>query len=104
MTRLGDVLQVVGAVLILSAYLLAQSRRLDTSSYVYLLLNLLGAGVLAGLAGTSHQWGFLLLESVWALVSACALVAKVARGISNRPANTPSHAGAATRSSPESES
>jgi hypothetical protein len=84
MMRLGDVLQVVGAVLILSAYLLAQLRRLDTSSYVYLVLNFAGAGVLAGLAATGHQWGFLLLEFVWSLVSAGALTGKLARRITAR--------------------
>jgi hypothetical protein len=84
MTRLGDVLQVAGAVLILSAYLLAQLRRLDTSSYVYLVLNFVGAGVLAGLAATSSQWGFLLLEFVWSLASAGALVLKLARQITAR--------------------
>jgi hypothetical protein len=82
--HLGDVLQVAGAVLILSAYLLAQLRRLDTNSYVYLVLNFVGAGVLAGLAATSHQWGFLLLEFVWALVSAIALACKLVRDIIRR--------------------
>ena len=70
--------------LILSAYLMAQFRDLDTDSYPYLLLNCVGAGILAELAGTSHQWGFLLLEFVWALASAAALIRKLARGQAGR--------------------
>lgn len=82
--RLGDILQVLGAALILSAYLLAQFRRLGTDSYRYLALNLAGAGILAELAAAGHQWGFLLLEFVWAVASAGALVRKLARDAARR--------------------
>jgi hypothetical protein len=82
--RLGDLFQVLGAMLILSAYLLAQFRHLRTDSYLYLVLNFAGAGILAELAAASHQWGFLLLEFAWALVAAGALVRKLARGVTGR--------------------
>lgn len=82
--RLPEVLQVAGAVLILSAYLLSQFRRLDTDSYLYLALNLVGAGILAELAAAGRMWGFLLLESVWALASAAALIRKLARAAAAR--------------------
>ena len=39
----------------------------------YLLLNLLGSAVLAVDAWIEEQWGFLLLEAVWAVVSAVSL-------------------------------
>jgi hypothetical protein len=42
-------------------------------------LNLAGATALAILAWREEQWGFLLLEGVWALVSAVALVTRVRR-------------------------
>ena len=46
----------------------------------YLLLNLLGSAILAYLAWHESQWGFLLLEGVWALVSLWSLW-RVSRGL-----------------------
>ncbi len=66
---MSQILQIVGAVLILTAFTLVQFRLLDPRSYTYLLLNLVGSAILAVLALQEHQWGFLLLEGVWALVS-----------------------------------
>ncbi len=54
-------------------------RRLDTSSVPYLVLNLAGSAVLTWLAWLHRDYGFLLLEGVWAIVSASGLVA-VLRG------------------------
>jgi hypothetical protein len=58
---------VVGALLILVAYAAAQFGLLDQRSRVYLVLNLVGSAVLALLAWRERQWGFLLLEAVWAI-------------------------------------
>ena len=76
-----QVLQVLGALLILAGYVLAQLRVLHQRSYTYLLLNLVGSAVLAVLALVDQQWGFLLLEAVWALVSLWAIVAQARRGL-----------------------
>jgi hypothetical protein len=40
----------------------------------YLVLNFLGSAILAWLAWVDRQWGFLLLETVWAIVSAWGIV------------------------------
>jgi hypothetical protein len=69
-----QVVQVAGAVLILLAFGAAQFGRLDVGSKPYLWLNLVGSLILAVLAWHERQWGFLLLETVWAIVSAWSLV------------------------------
>lgn len=69
-----QVIQVVGALLILAAFVLAQFNRLSQDSIAYLVANLVGSVVLAVLALLDSQWGFLLLEGVWAIVSAAGLI------------------------------
>ena len=66
--------ELVGAALILSAFVLAQLRRLETGSAYYLVLNFFGAGILAVVAALDGDVGFLLLEGVWTAVSAASLV------------------------------
>jgi hypothetical protein len=69
-----QVVQVAGALLILVAFAAAQFDRLDVESKPYLWLNLVGSAILAVLALYEEQWGFVLLETVWAIVSAYSLV------------------------------
>ena len=71
-----QLVQVLGAIAILVAFGCAQFGVLDHRSYPYLVLNVVGAAVLAVLAYVERQWGFLLLEGVWAIVSAWGLVAR----------------------------
>jgi hypothetical protein len=79
------VVQIAGALLILAAYTAAQFGMLDQNSRLYLVLNLLGSAILAVLAWYEEQLGFLLLEGVWALVSAWSLL-QVLRGSTGCPA------------------
>ena len=65
----NQLLQVAGALLILVAFAATQFGRLGQRSPSYLILNLVGSALLAYLALIEEQWGFLLLEAVWALVS-----------------------------------
>jgi hypothetical protein len=74
-----QLVQIVGALLILAAFTAAQFGWLGTRSRSYLVLNLAGSAILAVLAWSDDQWGFLLLEGVWALVSAWSLL-RVVRG------------------------
>ena len=71
-----DVVQIAGSLLVLVAFVAALGGRLEQSSYAYLGLNTVGSAVLAVTAIISHEWGFLLLEGVWALVSTYSLVRK----------------------------
>jgi hypothetical protein len=68
-----QIIEIAGALFILSAFVLAQLGRLTTTSRLYLLLNLAGSGILAVVAALDGDAGFLLLEGVWAAVSAFAL-------------------------------
>jgi hypothetical protein len=71
---LDQVVQIVGALLILAAFAAAQFGKLDVEAKSYLWLNLVGSAILAALAWHERQWGFLLLETVWAIVSAYSLI------------------------------
>ena len=71
---MDQVIQVIGALMILTAYAAAQTGRWRTDDVVYLWLNLVGSAILAVLAGISQNWGFLLLEGVWAIVTAHSLI------------------------------
>jgi hypothetical protein len=68
-------IQIVGALLILTAFTAVQLDRMRPDSQLYLTLNLIGSAILAVLALLASQWGFVLLEGVWAIVSAWSLVA-----------------------------
>ena len=75
---MDQVVQIVGAVLILAAFVLAQFRLLDQESYADLMPNLVGAAVFTVTAYRSEQWGFVLLEAVWAAVSLYGIAVKAA--------------------------
>ncbi len=71
---MSQLVQIVGALLILSAFAAAQFGAMDPHSRIYLVLNVAGSAILAVLAWEERQWGFLLLETVWAAVSVWGLI------------------------------
>jgi membrane-bound ClpP family serine protease len=70
---MGHVVQIGGALLVLGAFALAQARVLTPQARAYLILNVVGAAILAVDAYVERQWGFLLLEGVWAIITAWGL-------------------------------
>lgn len=61
--------QFAGALGILLPFALLQFRRTTAHSWLYLALNLAGAAVLTWLAVIESQWGFVILQGVWALAA-----------------------------------
>jgi hypothetical protein len=76
--------QIIGAILILTAFAAIQRDWMSPRSRIYLTLNLIGAAVLTGVALDERDWGFFLLNAVWTLVSAWGL----ARAVRGRTAST----------------
>ena len=67
-------IQLIGAVLVLLGYVLSQTGRVDGNARSYLIINLIGSGFLAVAAALGQQWGFLLLNGTWAIISAVNLI------------------------------
>ncbi len=74
-----QVISLIGSMAILSAFAAGQFRRLEQTSLLYIVLNFVGSSILTVVSIVERQWGFLLLEGVWALISLWSLV-KVLRG------------------------
>jgi hypothetical protein len=75
-----QVASILGALLILAPFAAAQFGRLTPSSLIYQALNLLGSATLAAIALHDRQFGFLLLEGTWAIVSLWGLLKVLRRG------------------------
>ena len=78
-----DVVQIVGALLVLVCFLLALVERVNPAGYRYLVTNLAGSGAMTVTAVIAGEWGFVFLEGTWALVSAWGLVQRL-RGVTPR--------------------
>ncbi len=69
--------QIGGAVAILAAFIALQLGAVEATSWPYLVLNVVGAAVLAVVAAADRDWGFLLLETVWTGVSGWSVIRKI---------------------------
>jgi hypothetical protein len=69
-----QILSFVGALLILVAYVGHQMGWMNPRSPAYNILNAIGSGILCYIAFHPFQIGFIVLESVWTLISIYALL------------------------------
>ncbi|WP_420594707.1 CBU_0592 family membrane protein [Deinococcus sp.] len=69
-----QLLSLLGAAQVLSAFIAAQFGKLSTASVLYLLLNTVGGACLAVSALLERNAGFIVLEGTWTLVSAWGLL------------------------------
>lgn len=74
---MDQIIQVAGALITLSGFVLAQTGVWSTDTWGYLWVNLFGAAIPARVGFVDGQWGFFLLEGVWTLVTAWSIVGKL---------------------------
>jgi membrane-bound ClpP family serine protease len=65
-----QVASMVGAILILTAFTAQQFQHLEAETKTYQMLNLIGGFCLCVAAINMRQYGFILLEGSWTVVSA----------------------------------
>ena len=89
MLRVIQAIQVFGSVLILCGFILSQWGIWSPKSLGYLATNIVGSGILAIQAALLAQWGFLLLEGAWTLISMYGLLRQGRKGY--RPSHEQRH-------------
>jgi hypothetical protein len=70
---LMQAISICGAILILSAFGAQQMKRLHADTVTYQLMNVIGGACLTAAAVASVQFGFILLEGTWTVMSAVGL-------------------------------
>lgn len=74
---IGQLIQIVGALLNMSAFALLHFELASSSAFRYLVPNFLGSVVLSTSALIDQQWGFLMLELAWGVVTAHAIAGRL---------------------------
>lgn len=73
-------MQLIGAGLVLLAYLLLQQGKVRADQLEYCALNLLGYLTLLGVAIAGRQWGFFLLSAAWILITVRSIYRLIFKG------------------------
>lgn len=72
-------LEFVGALGIIVPFALFQLGRTSQHSHLYLWLNLFGSSLLTVVAVLHHQWGFVILQGVWTVVTTWSILRQLRR-------------------------
>ena len=72
-------IQLTGSAIALAAFIATQAGRITATSAPYLALNIIGSAALVTSSIAEGQWGFVILESVWGVVSAFGLYRSLSR-------------------------
>lgn len=67
-------ISVAGACVVLYAFFMQQQGAWQPSEVRYLACNFIGTAVLTVVAWIGSQWGFVLVEGIWAIVSLSGLI------------------------------
>jgi hypothetical protein len=73
----AQLIQIFGALLNMGAFALLHFEIAPSSALRYLIPNWVGSVLLVGSAYVDHQWGFLMLEAAWVLVTGYAIIARM---------------------------
>lgn len=73
----AQLIQVIGALLNMGAFALLHFEVAPSSALRYLIPNWLGSVLLVLSAYADHQWGFLMLEAAWVVVTGYAITARI---------------------------
>ena len=76
---LHQLIGVVGALLVLGAYLALQRGWLTLEQRVYHAMNFVGAGLLTWIAASERQVGLTMVEGLWAVLSVPGMLVKKRR-------------------------
>ena len=78
--NISDVIGAIGVFLLLLAFVLAGTNRIDSKGKLYFLLNSVGAGMACYASYLIDYMPFVLLEGVWTIVSVIGLINLLRKG------------------------
>lgn len=74
MDLIAQLASLVGAALVVGAFVALQRGRTTSTSPAYLWANFVGSALLTVTAVIDRRYGFIILESVWAIVSLWSII------------------------------